>query len=358
MMKSKDQILMAKTIIPKGFIANELLWETSYKDFKKICSPLRTKELFDWLFDTYNYLFLSSVDPQYISTLADIKTTLCIIDTAVDDACDNAVLIEKNGGEKFTRSILGLIYNIDMAEECKQIEFNIKNKGKYYEIAKDILENSIDFIKSLPRFYEFVDEFILAMRNVAYSNEFCYCVNTSKIVYPFSYIVENRSPSTMVVVHSILDLMCSPDFDKKELGKVIPLFMMADTVAMLSNTISTWSREILERDYSSPVLALALERGLIEFNDFQTCDVHEFETKLYALPNIIEIELNNVLSEMEEYSRKAEIQSFNAFEFIDNYNKVKESYKIREKYWTDDSDEFISNNLISSNYSAILKARC
>ena len=328
MMNNKDQILMAKTMMPKGFIANELLWETSYKDFKKICSPLRTKELFDWLFSTYNNFFLSSVDPQYISTLADIKTALCIVDTAVDDACDNAVLIEKNGGEEFTRSILGLLYNIDMAEESKQIEFNTKNQGKYCKITKDILENSIDFIKLLPRFYEFDKEFTLAMKNVAYSNEFCYCVNTSQIIYPFSYIVENRSPSTMVVVHSILDLMCSPDFDKKELGKVIPLFMMADTVAMLSNTISTWLREILERDYSSPVLALALERGLIEFNDFQTCDVHEFETKLYALPNILEIEINNVFSKMEEYARKVEMQSFNAFEFIDKCNKAKEAYTI------------------------------
>ena len=52
----------------------------------------------------------------------------------------------------------------------------------------------------------------------------------------------------MVEVHSILDLMSSEDFDASELGKAITLFKMADIVAMLSNTINMWKREIIERD--------------------------------------------------------------------------------------------------------------
>jgi hypothetical protein len=314
--------------------AHELLWEESYRNFKIVCSPLRTKELFEWLHAYYNHLFLPSIDVQYIGTLADIKTAFCIIDVAVDDACDNAVMIEKNGGEEFTRNILGLLYNIDTTTniESKRID----NKGKYYDISKNMLENTIDLCKKLPRFYEFENEFILALKNVAYSNEYSYIVNTSKIIYPFSYIVENRSASTMVVLHSILDLMCSPNFDKKELGKAIPLFKMADTVAMLSNTINTWPREIIERDYSSPILALALESGLVEFSDFQICDHYDLEVKLYPLSDIIEEEINNVLNAMEKYAEKVKIQGFNAFEFIDNYAKVKEAFKIRDRLWTMD----------------------
>ena len=318
----------------------DFLWKDSYKNFEKVCSPSRTEKLFEMLYKTYRYLFLPSVEFQYISTLADIKTTLCLVDVAVDDACDNAILIEKNGGEEFTHNMLRLLYNIDEIidqEKSKVIDINVRNVGKYHEITYGILKKSIDFCLNLPRFYEFKNEFILANRNVAHSMEFSYIVNSSKIIYPFSYILKNRSASTMVVVHSILDLMCSSDFDKKELGKIIPLFEMADTLAMLSNTIYTWSREILERDYSSPVLALALENNLISFKNFETCDDQEIEEKLLPLLDIIEDEANKIFDMMIKYAKDVKIESIDIFEYIEKCYKAKESFKSPKKYWTSNS---------------------
>lgn len=316
-------------------IEPEMLWENSFNIFKNVCSPLRTRELFEWLYSSYNYLYLPSVEREYITTLADIKTTLALVDVAIDDACDNEHLIRMNGGEVFTRDLLGLLYNVDaiIATQRPERLETIVNRDDYCRITNQILESTIKLCKDLPRFDEFKNELIIALRNVANSMEFSYIVNSSNVIYPFSYIVENRSASTMVVVHSILDLMCSSRFDEKELGKVIPLFKMADQVAMLSNTIYTWPKEIIERDYSSPVLALALEKGLIDFKDFHTREPHEIEAKLQEFSDIIENEANNVLQCMEKYVTKAELKSFNAFEFIDNYYKVKESFKARDKYW-------------------------
>lgn len=313
-----------------------VLWKSSYENFQKVCSQLRNISLFEWLNNAYQLLYLSSIEQKLLPTLVDLKTSLCIIDVAVDDACDNAELIKKAGGEEFTYGILGLLYNIDkFINDEKQESLSINNEyGKeYYRVLYDIIKNTVNLIKTLPRFKDFKNEFIISIRNVCHAMEFSYLINKGESIYPFSYIVENRSPSTMVTVHSIIDLMASPNFDKKETGKVIPLFNMADTVAMLSNTINTWPREILEKDYSSPVLALALERGLITFSEFYNIKSDDIEKKLSHLSKIMEELIDNKLNEMKDYVKNNKIQFFDAVKYVENYLKIKKAFKARERYW-------------------------
>ena len=104
----------------------------------------------------------------------------------------------------------------------------------------------------------------------------------------------------MVEVHSILDLMSSEDFDASELGKTITLFKMADIVAMLSNTINIWKREIIERDYSCPVIPLALEKKLIKFSDFENTCTEDLEENLSSVSGMIEEEIKWTILSMKE----------------------------------------------------------
>lgn len=314
----------------------QMLWRASYEDFQKVCSQLRNISLFEWLSNAYQFLYLSSIEQEYLPVLVDLKTSLCIIDVAVDDACDNADLIKKAGGEEFTYGILGLLYNIDkFINDEKHESFSIDNEyGKeYYRVLYEIIKNTISLIKTLPRFNDFKNEFIISIRNVCHAMEFSYLINKGESIYPFSYIVENRSPSTMVTVHSILDLMASANFDKKEIGKVIPLFNMADTVAMLGNTINTWPKEIVEKDYSSPVLALALEKGLVIFDDFCGKEPSEIESKISVLSEVMEKAIEDKLNEMRAYIKNNNIEFFDAIKYVENYLKIKDAFKTRERYW-------------------------
>lgn len=309
-------------------------WERSYSQFEKVCSPLRKKSLFDWLSNAYKFLYLPSVDQEYLHTLVDLKTMLCIIDVAVDDSCDNADMIKRAGGEKFTYGILGSLYNIDDVLDGTARKPQIQNEyGKEYAVVlASILADMSALLKTLPRFAEFHGDFVLSFRNVCHAMEFSYLVNKGDSIYPFSYIVEHRAPSTMVTVHSILDLMASPAFDRREFGKILPLFNAADVVAMLSNTLNTWPREILERDYSSPVLALALERGLITFDEFYGVPA-EVERKLAPLSGIIESMIDEKLEKMRGYVKNNNIGSFDAPKYVENYLRIKEAFKARDRYW-------------------------
>jgi hypothetical protein len=299
----------------------ETLWEGYYSKYRTVASSLRKPILFEWLYKNYTNLYLSCVAQSDVLRLADLKTCLALVDVAVDDSCDCASLIEKNGGDEFSYEMLNMLYDVNKIASGVYTPMNSNlSKNLYintsYRIFSDIIKNHVT---SLPKYHNFRGEFFLAIKNVAESMEFSYILNKNKVIYPFSQVIKNRAASTMVVVHSILDLMCSYDFDDSELGNAISLFKMADIVATLDNAIFTWKREIIERDYSSPIISFALEKKLIKFNDFEKISVEKIEGCLSPLLDILNDELTNTLLSMEVFAENYEIKSFNASKFIDNY---------------------------------------
>ncbi len=302
----------------------ETLWKKYYLNFRNVASPLRKPALFEWLYNSYKCLYLSCVEPSGILRLADLKTCLCIIDAAVDDLCDFTYLRERNGGDTFSYELLSMLYNTDKVESRADILSSTNlSSNMYTKTTFDIYSDLIGSqITSLTRYNDFRGEFLLAMRNVAGSMEFSYLLNRNKVIYPFSSVVQNRAASTMVEIHSILDLMYSENFDASEVGKAIVLFKMADVVAMLSNTINTWKREIIERDYSCPVISLALEKKLIKFSDFEKISTQSMIERLLPVSEMVEDELNKAISSMEEFAENCEIKSFDTSKFANNYVKL------------------------------------
>jgi hypothetical protein len=242
------------------------------------------------------------------------------VDTAIDDCCDNASFIEENGGDKFSYEMLSILYNADKIVSGTYTPSKLDLDNRYikttFDIFSDFLENHLIY---LPRYYDFKNEFFLSMRSVAESMEFSYLLNRNKVAYPYFLVVQNKGPSTMVAVLSILDLMSSESFDASELGRAIALFNMADIVAMLNNAVNTWKKEIVERDYSSPVISLALEKKIIKFSDFDNFSTEKLEERLLPLSLMVNDDLNRKILLMEEFVETYEIKSFDALRYINNY---------------------------------------
>lgn len=298
----------------------DTLWEYYYSNYRNVASPHRKPGLFKWLYNSYTFLHLSCVDPSDIYKLADFKACLAIVDTAVDDACDNAEFIEQNGGDTFSYEMLSLLYNADKVATGSYTPSQFSMDNTYVRTTFDIFTDILEaHVTSLPRYDDFKNEFFLAIRNVAESMEFSYLLNKNKIAYPYPLVVQHKGPSTMVETLSILDLMSSENFDASELGKAIALFKMADVVAMLNNAVNTWEKEIIERDFSSPVISLALEKKLVKFRDFEKISAENIKENLSPLPEMINDELNEKILLMEEFVEKYEIKSFDGSKYIDNY---------------------------------------
>ena len=88
---------------------------------------------------------------------------------------------------------------------------------------------------------------------------------------------------------------------------------------MLNNAVNTWTKEIVEKDYSSPIISLALEKRLIKFSDFENLSTEKIEEKLLPLSLMINDDLNRKILLMEEFVETYEIKSFDTLKYINNY---------------------------------------
>jgi hypothetical protein len=77
-----------------------------------------------------------------------------------------------------------------------------------------------------------------------------------------------------------MDLMNSPDFDPRELGKLREVIWHAQSMGRIGNLVSTWQREIADRDFTSGVFARALRQGDLTFEDLQSAPPQAIETAI------------------------------------------------------------------------------
>ena len=66
------------------------------------------------------------------------------------------------------------------------------------------------------------------------------------------------SPHNMhIMVSSTVDLMCSPAFERSELGRLRDAVWHAQFMGRIGNLVTTWERELADGDYTSGVYARA-----------------------------------------------------------------------------------------------------
>src|SRR5207247_4369683 len=177
------------------------------------------------------------------------NTKLAIFDILVDDLANNYT----------TRSFSTLEQLIKIPWQAKDTSVETND---YLQVARKVWEDLISSVSLYPRFSEFERIFYFDLRQVLSSMLYSYLANTEGIENP----VETNFYSSygcLVEVAIDMDLMCSPTFDMKELGPMRTVACLAQKVAHVGNMLTTYPSEIVERDVSSPIISLALRKGII-----------------------------------------------------------------------------------------------
>lgn len=224
--------------------------------------------LFGWLYSVYRALYLPCTDPQHIRSLAELKTKLCIFDVLLDDLADD----HKQRDWETLMTLAKIPFD-------RELEL----KGPYLSFGRELWESCMATIEQFPRFQEFRKIFYFDLRQVLLAIEYGYLVNEEGI--------GNRredhaihSHNCMVYLHSDLDLMCSPTFDKHELPKLREVLYLAQRVAVLGNALGTYAKELVEQDKSSPIIAEGLRQGVVSLKDLeQSNNVARLEARLKPL---------------------------------------------------------------------------
>ncbi|HEV2121051.1 MAG TPA: hypothetical protein VGS11_13215 [Candidatus Bathyarchaeia archaeon] len=209
----------------------------------------RNIDYFAWIHDVYSWITLPCVAFDWKRALSEDKTKLTVFDILADDLADN----------RSTRSysLLQDLTEIPWKEKARTGE-----TSEYLDVGRRIWEDSLSSVSCYPRFKEFERIFYFDLRQVLSSMMYSYLANTERIENPIETSFYS-SYGCLVEVAIDMDLMCSPAFDMKELGLVRTVACLAQKVAHVGNMMTTYPSEVLESDVSSPIISLALRKGLI-----------------------------------------------------------------------------------------------
>ena len=117
-----------------------------------------------------------------------------------------------------------------------------------------------------------------------------------------------------------------------ELNNVHAVFTIAQKVMCIGNMLNTYPREIREKDISSPIMMLALEKGLYKYQDIMRDD---FEKKVLSKVKKLEKHFKALvpkyLNEIRRYRKR--VQCFNVEDFVEALNYVYQMFIKRPQYW-------------------------
>lgn len=193
---------------------------------------------------------LPCVGAEFRQVLGEDKTKMAIFDIMLDDLADNFI----------TRSRF-------LLQDFIRIPWhNNVEKHDYIEVGQAIWNDYISSVQKYPRYKELEGIFYFDLRQVFSSMEYSSLVNSVGLDNPFE--ISHHSPYGCAVILALdMDLMCMPSFDLKEMRTMRSISYLAQKIAHIANMLGTYPRELLERDMSSPIISLAVRKGIISKDD-------------------------------------------------------------------------------------------
>ena len=224
----------------------------------------RSRYLWKWATRGAELTTLPCVPREWRQHVRDTKVLSIMICVLLDDAAD----AQKH--QEFMEVLLDIVqrkttpvpegmseaerhYASITQELCNAYERRIR-EYPYFEVYKDLLD------------YDLM-QFVNTMRYSCLLNRHQYLLNLAEHEIYFPHNMHMMSFAT-------LDLMCTPDFDVRELGRLREAVWHGQCMGRIGNLLSTWRRELAQGDFTSDVFARAVAEGDLS-SDQLTVENHQ-----------------------------------------------------------------------------------
>jgi hypothetical protein len=200
---------------------------------------------------------LTCVEPALEDEVGDTKVLGVMLDVMLDDVADHQkdlaflehlLNLLETGGQELKKSLL-------------------PHQRAYARFTLDIWNEIQRRVRAFPRHVEFTEllqfdyrQLFNVMRYSRLMDEYPEMFN---LVEHDLYLPHNMH----MMVSSTMDMMCSPRFDRSEMGVVREAVWKGQCMGRIGNMITTWQREIGEDDFTSGVFARAIACGDLKVSD-------------------------------------------------------------------------------------------
>ncbi|HEV3006129.1 MAG TPA: hypothetical protein VGX78_16795 [Pirellulales bacterium] len=237
-------------------------WVRAYGAFGK-----RGLYLWKWARCGVDLTTLPCVEPEWRSDVCDTKVLSIMLCVLLDDVAD------LHGKERLLEALLRIAGDTpspegdDLPEEDRH----------YLDFTRALAEEYKTRTQQYPRYADYLE--LLHFDQVQFLNalRYSHMLNRRPVLLNMAehdlYLPHNMH----MMSFAMLDLMCSPGFDDRELGKLREATWHAQCMGRIGNLLATWPRELRQRDFTSGVFARAVAEGDLTVDQLHTAEASEIE---------------------------------------------------------------------------------
>lgn len=227
----------------------------------------RNPYLWRWCCCGVEVTTLPCVRPDLRGELGDTKVLGVMLDVLLDDVAD------QQGDADLLEHLLSLPYGRPQTD-LPQFP---PEKQAYVRFTAEVWDEIQGRVRQYPYFDEYAELLRYDYLQLLNAMRYSYLLNQNPALLNLAEH-DLYSPHNMhMMVSATLDLMCSPGFDRAELGLLREAVWHAQWMGRIGNLITTWQRELGEGDYSSGVFASAVSRGDLRVGDLLAGDRERIE---------------------------------------------------------------------------------
>lgn len=239
------------------------------EDYEKVGQ--RGRFLWQWCLKGLKLTTLPCVEPNLREHVIETKMLSIFYGTLIDDIAD------REQDRDMLQMAFSLVSDDWLAD---RLALWTGRRRDYLEMIARLWREVWSRCQSYPRFSEF--ESLLRFDNEQSLNAMRYALLVNQSPSVLNNIEHDLyQPHNMQIVFmASVDLCASPTFNVSHLGIAREIFWHAQRMGRIGNMLTTWEREVLDRDFTSGVFADALARGILAPSDLRSLPAHEIMSKL------------------------------------------------------------------------------
>lgn len=227
------------------------------KEYEKVGE--RNEYIWKWLYRMFEIAELPIVSPHYQRSLRKIKVLVTMFIVQLDDTAD------KKQGPILLNELLKIPFN---QIYIKTSRLNRKEKSylKFTRALWNYIEKSI---KKYPNYNQLKEIFNYDLNQVLNEMKYSYITNKNPYLLNITECWIFMPYNMVSFVYSGLDLMHASKVNFRKIGKIREIIWEVQKMARIGNWVSTWEREVKERDFANGIFVYAIDSGIITIDELR-----------------------------------------------------------------------------------------
>ncbi|MEX2559053.1 MAG: hypothetical protein WD403_04015 [Pirellulales bacterium] len=222
----------------------------------------RNTYLWKWCRQGVEVTALGCVAPELYDEVCDTKVLGVMLDVLIDDIAD-----QKGDGR-----LLEQLLRLPLEKDNYRLSKVAPKDRAYAEFTIDVWREIHRRASRFPLYASYATLWRYDYLQLFNAMRYSHLVNEDPALLNLAEHDAYLPHNMHIIVSSTMDLMCSPGFDRRELGKLRDVIWHAQRMGRIGNLVTTWERELGEGDYTSGVYARALVHGDVSLEQLLSGD--------------------------------------------------------------------------------------